>query len=81
MGASSFRLDRTSDANDVSERIVDDHGIIALIKARGNQVNAGPLLAAAPEMLAVLKMLSGMDLYYDVLGAVDAVIAKAEERL
>lgn len=37
----SFRLDRSTDANGTSERIVDDHGVIALVKARGKTL--GPV--------------------------------------
>jgi hypothetical protein len=55
MGASSFRLEHGSEAQGFGQRIVDDHGVIALVKARGKSVGAGPVLAAAPELLAALK--------------------------
>jgi hypothetical protein len=42
-------------AGGASEQIADDHGVIALIKARGKKIKAGPLLAAAPLMLAELR--------------------------
>ncbi|MGX7706348.1 hypothetical protein [Methylobacterium sp. Gmos1] len=38
----------------VSHLIVDDHGVIALVKKRGRAVKAGPLLAAAPDLLQAL---------------------------
>lgn len=38
------------------------------------------LIAAAPDMLAALKLISGMDIYHEALAIVDAAIAKAEGR-
>lgn len=38
------------------------------------------LISAAPEMLAALKLISGMDIYHEALAVVDAAIAKAEGR-
>jgi hypothetical protein len=35
------------------------------------------LIACAPEMLEVLRMVQGCDIHHEVLRAVDAVVAKA----
>ncbi|MCJ2084441.1 hypothetical protein MKK88_00325 [Methylobacterium sp. E-005] len=51
----AFRLEHGSEAQGFGQRIVDDHGVIALVKARGKAVGAGPILAAAPAMLAELQ--------------------------
>lgn len=77
----AFRLERTTDANGVSERIVDDHGVIALVKARGKAVDAGPVLAAAPEMLEALKLAyRAMNYFGDVLNGMGAVMPEDEDK-
>jgi hypothetical protein len=89
MGASSFRLEHGSEAQGFGQRIVDDHGVIALVKARGKRVNAGPLLAVAPQMLEVLREAARQIEYLHekfratgsgecVLAQISAVVAKAE---
>jgi hypothetical protein len=64
-----YRLEHGSEAQGFGQRIVDDHGVIALVKARGKRVNAGPLLAAAPAMLVVLKALEWCNEYAHMPGS------------
>lgn len=46
----------------------------------GDPLANARLIAAAPDLLEALKMVSGVDLHHEVLAAVDAAIAKAEGR-
>ncbi len=63
----------------VSHLIVDDEGVIALVKKQGRKVKAGALLAAAPEMLealrAVVRVADRATVEFDMARA---AIAKAE---
>jgi hypothetical protein len=46
----------------------------------GNPHADARLIAAAPEMLAALRVVSGTDLHHEILDIVDAAISKAEGR-
>lgn len=79
-----FRLEQGSPAQGFGQRIMDDHGVIALVKARGKAVNAGQMLAAAPQMLAalnVVRMSNGWRyLAPETHRLIDSAIAAAEGR-
>lgn len=70
----------TRDRYGVTVRAVDRKPIADIWQNGDNPDANASLIAAGPEMLAALKLISGMDIYHEALAAVDAAIAKAEGR-
>ena len=80
-----WAVDRPSDPNqrmyivrEFNWRLVAsmENGNKFLAWAEETSANAN-LIAAAPDMYAALKMVSGMDLHHEVLAVVDAAMRKA----
>lgn len=53
---------------------------ITHMEPREQRIDDALLIAAAPEMLAALKIISGLDIHHEALRIVDAAIVKAEGR-
>lgn len=70
----------TRDRYGVTVRAADRKPIADIWQNGDNPDANASLIAAAPGMLAALKLISGMDIYHEALAVVDAAIAKAEGR-